>query len=205
MPSKTTERILDQAIALFNENGVGAITTNHIAKQVGISPGNLYYHYQNKEAIIRAIYFRMVKEMDEVWHPQQNNALASPLDALRFLLEKTYLLMWEYRFFQREVNGLLRKDPELAKNFRKVRKQRWIEITAFFQSLADLGVLTKAADADTLSRLSKIGWMITDYWLPFLEVEGRTINRKSAQQGVELIMTLLRPYLSDKARLEFDK
>ncbi len=197
MPSRITERILDQAIALFNENGASAITTNHISKALGISPGNLYYHYQNKEEIIRAIYFRMVVEMDEVWNPTSNGESQAPLDALNFLLEKTYLLMWEYRFFQREVNALLRKDEILANHYRKMRKKRWLEISTFFQSLVDLGVLTDDADSKVVSKLSKIGWMIADYWPPFLEVEGRAITRESAREGVELIMSLLKPYLSD--------
>jgi AcrR family transcriptional regulator len=198
MTSKTKQRILDHAIALFNESGVSAVTTNHIAKQLDISPGNLYYHYPNKEAIIRAIFYRMVEEMETVWLPSKSNGTVTPLNALRNVTEKSYQLMWDYRFFQREVNALVRSDPELAKYYRKVRKQRWIEMNAFFQSLVESGVLTKAADKETLSRLIKIGWMITDYWLSFLEVEGRTINRKSVQEGVDLIMTLLRPYLSHK-------
>ena len=49
---KTKERILQTSIELFNRNGVTAITTNHIAKAMDISPGNLYFHYDNKEEII---------------------------------------------------------------------------------------------------------------------------------------------------------
>ncbi|MCF6310208.1 MAG: TetR/AcrR family transcriptional regulator [Sulfurimonas sp.] len=33
-----------------------SVTTNHIAKAAGISSGNLYCHYKNKEQIIREIY-----------------------------------------------------------------------------------------------------------------------------------------------------
>jgi AcrR family transcriptional regulator len=50
---KTKDRILDVSIELFNKNGVVAITTNHIAKAMNISPGNLYFHYDNKEEIIQ--------------------------------------------------------------------------------------------------------------------------------------------------------
>jgi AcrR family transcriptional regulator len=199
-PSKTLERILNEAIILFNENGVSSVTTNHIADKLGISPGNLYYHFKNKEAIIRAIFSRMAEEMNAVWIPTDNKKPRDSLDAIRFVLEKSYLLMWEYRFFQRDINTLLRKDPELAKLYQKIRKQRWAEIDSFFRSLVDTGILKQSLDSKTLSNLSKIGWMITDYWLAFLDAEGRSINRKSAQQGVDLIMTLIKPYLSDKTK-----
>lgn len=200
VPSKTQDRILNKAIVLFNENGVNSVTTNHIADNLGISPGNLYYHFENKEAIIRAIFSRMVEEMNAVWIPPDNEKPRDPLEALRFVLEKSYLLMWEYRFFQRDINTLLRKDLELAKQYQKIRKQRWTEINSFFQSLVEMGILKQSLDSKTLSDLSKIGWMITDYWLTFLDAEGRSINRKSAQQGVDLIMTLIKPYLSDNTK-----
>ena len=52
----TKEKIIRTSIALFNLHGERAITTNHIASNLGISPGNLYYHFKNKEDIIRNIF-----------------------------------------------------------------------------------------------------------------------------------------------------
>ena len=56
---KTRDKIIHTALGLFNEQGTKAVTTNHIAAAVGISPGNLYYHFRNKEDIIRAIFEQM--------------------------------------------------------------------------------------------------------------------------------------------------
>lgn len=59
---KTRDRILEKALILFNEKGTAAVTTNHIASAMGISPGNLYYHFRNREEIIQNIFSVMEVE-----------------------------------------------------------------------------------------------------------------------------------------------
>jgi AcrR family transcriptional regulator len=53
---KTKDRIIQAAVELFNAQGEQNVTTNHIAAHLSMSPGNLYYHFRNKEDIIRAIF-----------------------------------------------------------------------------------------------------------------------------------------------------
>lgn len=62
----TRERILDTALDLFNDKGSQQITTNHIAEAMGISPGNLYYHFKNKAHIIREILGRLIHRFDDI-------------------------------------------------------------------------------------------------------------------------------------------
>src|SRR5436309_8608324 len=64
---KTKERIVETAIRLFNEQGTGAVSTNHIAQALSMSPGNLYYHFRNKEEIIRAILERMMTRWETLY------------------------------------------------------------------------------------------------------------------------------------------
>ncbi|MEI7973297.1 MAG: TetR/AcrR family transcriptional regulator [Bdellovibrio sp.] len=101
----TKERILDQSRGLFNRQGTRAVTTNHIAKSLEMSPGNLYFHFHNKEEILRQLFSEMSRRsLRAVWSKMQPQEL----------VESQLRLAWEYRFFHREMYELRRRDPKLG-------------------------------------------------------------------------------------------
>ncbi|WP_421864288.1 TetR/AcrR family transcriptional regulator [Parvibaculum sp.] len=54
MAPKTKDRILATSLRLFNENGYDAVTTAKISEEVGISEGNLWYHFRTKRDLVSA-------------------------------------------------------------------------------------------------------------------------------------------------------
>lgn len=51
----TRERILEQALELFSENGYDSVSVGEIARAVGIKAPSLYNHFPSKRAIFDAI------------------------------------------------------------------------------------------------------------------------------------------------------
>src|ERR1043165_5207757 len=105
---ETRMRIEQAAIDLFNERGTAAVSTNHIAEAAGISPGNLYYHFRNKEEIIRTILDRMMVLWTEVFALPDDRP--PTLADLRHMLEGNFTVLWDYRFFYREMITLMHRD-----------------------------------------------------------------------------------------------
>ena len=61
--------ILKAALSLFNARGTQPVSTNHIAAELGISVGNLYWHFSDKESIVRDLYAEQQRKSDGVWRP----------------------------------------------------------------------------------------------------------------------------------------
>ena len=62
----TYSRIVEASLMLFNEEGERNISTNHIAAHLGISPGNLYYHFHSKDEIVNALFADYEKDIENL-------------------------------------------------------------------------------------------------------------------------------------------
>ena len=62
----TKERIIESSIKLFNQQGMVNVRLKHIADAVGISVGNLAYHYYSKEAIVATIVDELTQLLDPI-------------------------------------------------------------------------------------------------------------------------------------------
>jgi AcrR family transcriptional regulator len=190
----TKDSILDTAVTLFNEQGTAAVSTNHIADAAGLSPGNLYYHFKNKEDIIRAIFDRMVEDWNAVYLIPADASF--DLAVLREALRQNFDLLWRYRFFYRELGALVRHDRPLGKRHKSIQEQRQREQLALFDRLAAAGVFKWPRKRSDVEETLTIAWIVGNYWLAHLESGGEAVTPELMQQGVDLILRLFTPYLN---------
>lgn len=73
---KSRSQILDAALKLFSHRGYGATSVRDIAEEAGLSKGNVYHHFPDKEAIFRALIDRYFEAMSQPEFPF-NRALAA--------------------------------------------------------------------------------------------------------------------------------
>ena len=67
-PRRTAERILEVTLDLFNRFGEPNVSTTLISAELGISPGNLYYHYPAKDELINALFDRYERGLNDLLH-----------------------------------------------------------------------------------------------------------------------------------------
>src|ERR1039458_8934925 len=93
---RTRERIFETSLRLFNQFGEPNVTTTVISDEMNISPGNLYYHFRNKDEIIEEIFRAFEREIE--------GTLAAPekrtpdVEDTWLFLHVLFELIWKYRF-----------------------------------------------------------------------------------------------------------
>jgi AcrR family transcriptional regulator len=64
-PANSREMIIDAAEAVVVESGAGHMTLDAVAARAGVSKGGLLYHFPTKEALLKAMQERFIKQIDE--------------------------------------------------------------------------------------------------------------------------------------------
>jgi len=195
---KTRDKIIDTAIRLFNARGTKAISTNHIAAATGISPGNLYYHFRNKEDIIRAFFEQMDAYGVEQYQAILNNYPPGTIEAL----ERTFIMIqeynWRYRFLKRELTALIMNDTLLKERFHETNSQMQDMIRFNIDGGIANGSI-KPMDVANREHFVDAIWLVTLFWLNYLEVGGEEVNETTLRRGNDVLRTVLSQYLTNNS------
>jgi AcrR family transcriptional regulator len=197
---KTKERILVTSTELFNRSGVVAITTNHIAKAMEISPGNLYFHYDNKEEILLELFKRMMKETYKIWKPSRLKKV-TPLE----FIHENFDLYWRYRFFHREMYALRRKDAQLAKMWRGYLQKLMKLENVLYRQWVRNGRMVKISDVSEMQYIAESLLAMATTFLQFFESAEKVPGKKSIERGERHVARLLYPYTTGETKDEFEK
>ena len=160
---KTRERIIQASWELFNKHGERNITTNHIAAHLNISPGNLYYHFRNKEEIIRSIFDLYEQQLQEHFQPY----IAEVVDAELFIsyFDALFDTLWEYRFMYNNLADILSRDESLKTNFQLSQKHWAQQLRQHYIQLQQDGVLI--IEEDDVSPLVDTVIMVANFWISY--------------------------------------
>lgn len=196
----TRERILSTALDLYNQLGTSAVTTNHIAAGAGLSVGNLYYHFKNREEIIRALFDLNMEATKEAFRIGPETQIS--LTLLEQMVVSNYEILWRYRFFYRELIVLLNRDLVLADTFRAHRGYGFSSFERLLGAFSQMGVLKPLASDEARTRLAMTVWLVSEFFIQFLESHTSEFPVDFVAQGSGLLRQVLEPYLAEGVSFE---
>ena len=200
---RTRARILAQSLELFNERGEARVTTGNIAEALGISPGNLYYHFRNKDQIVEELFERFEERVD-----MGAPAGGEPAQAVEDLWLYLHLLLesvWEYRFLYRNLDDIVSRNRGLRERFSRILEAQSRALTALLQGLAQARALR--ASPEESAALVRNLLVVATFWLEYrtLAQRGRGPGAPDLGQGAYQVMSMAAPYLAGDARRHFER
>jgi AcrR family transcriptional regulator len=205
-PRRTRERILDLSLRLFNDFGEPNVNTTLISEEMNISPGNLYYHFKNKDDIINCIFQQFEREIDKLLAVPTDRQ-ANVEDAWLFL-HLLFELIWKYRFFYRDLNNLLANNRTLELKFKQLLTQKVKVARGLAEGLKSTGDLN--ANEREIEALATNMVVVATYWLSYSYVlDPRRFNEPEVvgaalQRGCYQVLSLMAPYLTGDSRALFE-
>lgn len=190
---KTRDRILECALQLFNQQGEPNVSTLEIANELGISPGNLYYHFHGKEPLIIGLFERF----EEALVPLLDPPLEVRLDAedywlfLHLIVER----MAQYRFLFQDLSNLTGRLPKLARGMRSL-------INAIKRTLAALLASLKG-QGQVVSETQALGQLVEQITLTLMfSLDYQRVLGREGDVGIVVyqVMMLVAPHLQAPAR-----
>lgn len=185
----TKKLILQTATTLFNLRGTAKVSTNHIAEEAGISPGNLYYHYKDKFHIIREIYEQMIHDWETLYIQVEGQSVS--IDTIKGFVKDNFTLLWKYRFFYREAVALLNADEALSQRHTTISTERFNRQRTLLHQAKEAGILHFTNPELQMDEALTIIWIVANHYLIHLETMGQKVEQTDFEAGAELILKIL--------------
>ena len=200
MARQTRQRILDASLTMFNAQGEPNVTTNHIADELEISPGNLYYHFRNKDDIIEQLF--------AVYEQRMDAALSAPdgrlpgLEDVWLQLHLVFECIWDYRFLYRDLVDILSRNRRLRMRFARILRRADEQAHQVMRGLVQAEVMRASADEVDAAATNIL--VIATFWLNYAAARGDKDEQASIRDGIVQVMMLVSPFLRDAERVHLN-
>lgn len=195
MSINTRQNIIATATKLFNNKGYSAVNMLEISSEMGISRGNLVYHFKNKEELLRAI-------ADQMWDKlevERSKSRRMPS------FENLHNEVGVYEQFQKMyafifLDHLVATHPLLADKFRKMVNQTVQDNEAALAFAIETGNLKPEPFPGVYKNIALSTWMLAFFW----SASNAIRKAKPAKGMVEkVIWSTLIPHFTEKGIQSF--
>ena len=180
-----------------------AISTNHIAKEMGISPGNLYYHFRSKNDIIRSISDNFSNELGFALKIQLDT-ISDFSSNLTSLFNRFFKIQQSYQFLFLEGVHLTKQDSKLLDNYTNLRSLIKKGYHELLSNLVKIKIM-KRQSLNIIDDLLDAQWIIMWYWINHTILDRNTYDDFQIKKGIKLSFSIIKPQLTSIGKVAFDK
>lgn len=198
-PVHTRERLIQASIELFNRYGVPNVSLSQIAAAVGISQGNLTYHFKKRDDLVFAAFLVLEERMRDALLPKALSP-EDPDDAAAVLL-KIIRTFWEFRFLFNSLTHLLSQDARLKQAYFAFQEEMLVDIEVTNAARMEKGFLLPMHPNNTMRLLADNMWTQWLGWLRWQQIHNPEVQMPDANALYDCALhhwSLMRPYLKDE-------
>lgn len=194
----TKQRIIEAAISLFNTNGIANVCLTQISDEVGISVGNLAYHYKNKEAIVEAVYAQLIEEFAEALSEYLTDSSLLDFDKQ---ISSYYAFFNHNRFYLFNIFEIERSYPTIHSRWQRYISKMIVQLRKRLDYLVDSGSLEKEKADGDFDLFAQLIWITITFWIPQQVIRGKTHRHEMYRKAV---WALIVPQLTSKGKEEYN-
>ena len=190
MKRDTRRAILDMAKTLFSQQGYNAVSIGEIAGALGISKGNVTYHFKRKEDIMEAL----LAEAKPTFFQEPPRTMEE-LDAF---LEDMEQARENYAFYFQHHAQLGQLSPAIRARQQAIYHSQSALFAQALSILARQGMFRGEDFPGAYARVADTIFLPSLYWLPFCAVKGRKEDFRT--QAWSVLYPLLTPLGRQRGR-----
>lgn len=194
--NKTKRKALHTALILFNQQGLSQVSLRTIALEMGISQGNLAYHFKKREDILETLYFELVSKIDDSMSkvdPKQN------IIQLMFEFNNRLMLdFFEYRFILIDFVAIIRTNETIGDHYKLLVKKREEQFAFIFDQMINQGLMRPEHIENEYKNLYYRFQILGNFWLSSSLLESEHIDKNTTTHYAKIIGETIIPYLTEK-------
>lgn len=192
---QTKDKILQAALDCYNEEGLRVVTTRTIANRLGISVGNLHYHFKHTEDIITALFEKMAKEYDELLSYMRQMTLHD-LSSMNEVFNSSFGLITKYKFVFLHFVELSNWVPAVLTLYTELVERQKIQLLEIFMAFIDKGIFRDDLPDFVWRGLARQIFIVSDFWLSNNELTDRLTGQAAAASYRNFMHSVFYPYLN---------
>lgn len=195
----TKARIIEVAIRLFNQHGIQNVRLQQIADEVGISVGNLAYHFHDKKKIMKTIVSVIDIEFASASRRWKNLQQLIDFDNH---LSRHYQFLNTYSFYFLDVVDIKRFYPDIYGEHNAQVEQFIYNLTHWLEKNVERELLLPTKRAGQYADVSKMIWFIGAFWMS----QKRILDEEEDfEMGFKkMIWQQIEPFFALKGKTEFE-